>query len=486
MNSTHSIDLRARAEQAARDAGFETGFSGEAQAQAAHAEVSPDASARDLRELLWSSIDNEESRDLDQVEWCERGSGGSAGSILVRVGIADVAAQVLAGSPIDGHASRNTTSIYTGVEVFPMLPERLSNDLTSLLPGEDRLAVVIEMSVAQDGQILASDVYRAFLRNKAKLVYESIGEWLDEGKPTPGEVSQVPGLEAQIRLQNEVAGRLKARRQSEGALDVELPEARPIVTNGRVTGVEVPRKNSARVIIESFMVAANMVLADLLHERGLPTIQRVVREPERWPRIVDLAREHGAELPEHPDGIALSAFLTAQKQAAPERFGELSLSVLKLLGRGEYDVVRPGQDSPGHFGLGMHSYAHSTAPNRRFPDLVTQRILQASLAQAPAPYPVEQLEAIAAHCTEREAAAQKVERLMRKVAMAALLQDRIGQVLEAVVTGASPKGVYVRATSPPVEGRLMHGERGLDVGDRVRVRLARADVERGFIDFERA
>ena len=484
MNS-QPIDLRARAERAARDAGFETHFSRQALAQAQSAQAQPglDASVRDMRSTLWSSIDNEESRDLDQVEWCERGAGDS---IRVLVGIADVAAQVLAGTPIDLHAQHNTTSLYTGIETFPMLPPALSEDLTSLLPGQDRAVVVIEMSVGGDGQVLAGDVFRALVRNQAKLVYESIGEWLEGHISTPREVLEVPGLEAQIRLQHEAANRLKARRLNEGALDVERPEARPIVEDGRVVGVQVPRKNPARVIIESFMVAANMVLARFLQERGLPAIQRVVREPERWPRIVQLAREHGFELPNRPDAIALSAFLRARKEAAPQEFADLSLSILKLLGRGEYTVVHGESESVGHFGLGMHAYAHSTAPNRRLPDLITQRIVQANLEGQPAPYSPEELERIAAHCSERESAAQKVERLMRKVAMASLLQDRIGQVLEAVVTGASDKGVYVRASDPPAEGRLMRGERGLDVGDRVRVRLARADVERGFIDFERA
>lgn len=488
-SDTHPFDLRGRAERAARDAGFETEFSAAAQSEAGRARpMEPDASnsgvpaIRDLRGLLWSSIDNEESRDLDQVEWCEKGKGDS---IRVLIGIADVASQVPIGGAMDAHAAHNTCSIYTGVETFPMLPERLSTGLTSLLPNEERLAIVIEYTIGEQGQVLESDVYRARVQNKAKLVYERIGDWIDGHSGLPAEVAEVPGLETQVRLQWEAATRLKAQRQSQGALDVELPEARPVVLDGRVTGIEVPRKNPARLIIENFMVMANMVLAQLLESRGVPAIQRVVREPQRWPRIVDLAREHGTTLPSQPNAKALSDFLSAQKAQSPERFGDLSLSILKLLGRGEYAVVRGPQDSLGHFGLGMHEYAHSTAPNRRFPDLVAQRTVVALLDKAPAPYSVEQLEDIAAHCTEREAAAQKVERLMRKVAMAALLSERIGEVLEAVVTGASSKGVYVRAQSPAVEGRVVGGERGLDVGDRLRVRLVRADAEKGFIDFER-
>lgn len=487
---TQPFDLRDRAERAARDAGFETEFSSAAQSEAERARpLEPDARSsgvvaiRDLRGLLWSSIDNEESRDLDQVEWCEKVSDNS---IRVLIGIADVASQVPIGGAMDAHAAHNTCSIYTGVETFPMLPERLSTGLTSLLPNQERLAIVIEYTIGEQGQVLGSDVYRARVGNKAKLVYERIGDWLDGHGALPPEVAQVSGLEAQVRLQWEAATRLKAGRQSQGALDVELPEARPVVTDGRVTGIEVPRKNPARLIIENFMVMANMVLAQLLESRGVPAIQRVVREPQRWPRIVDLAREHGTTLPAQPDAKALSDFLGAQKAGSPERFGDLSLSILKLLGRGEYAVVRGPEDSIGHFGLGMHDYAHSTAPNRRFPDLVAQRTVISLLNKVPLPYSVEQLEAIAAHCTEREGAAQKVERLMRKVAMADLLSERTGDVFDAVVTGSSPKGIYVRAQSPAVEGRVVRAERGLDVGDTLRVRLVHADAEKGFIDFERA
>lgn len=481
-----SIDLRGRAERAAREAGFETQFSPQALSEAAHLNQTATPSddlIRDMRELLWSSIDNEESRDLDQVEWCERADNDS---IRVCVGIADVAAKVVMASAIDSHAARNTVSIYTGVETFPMLPEQLSTDLTSLLPGQERQVVVIDMMVGADGEVIRSNVYRALVRNQAKLVYETIGDWIEGLAATPLEVAHVPNLEAQLKLQWEIAQRLKQQRERQGALDVEMPEARPIVTDGRVIGLAVARKNPARLIIENFMVTTNMVLAQYLETQNQPAIQRVVREPQRWPRIVQLAGEHNTTLPDQPDAPALSAFLTAQRLADPEHFGDLSLAILKLLGRGEYAVVQNSQDSIGHFGLGMHNYAHSTAPNRRFPDLVMQRIVQALLAATPAPYAVNELEEIAAHCTEREAAAQKVERLMRKVAAAAFLQSRIGAVFDAVVTGASHKGTYVRVHSPAVEGRVMRGERGLDVGDKLRVRLMRADIEQGHIDFERA
>jgi exoribonuclease-2 len=479
-----NLDLSTRAERAARDAGFETRFSRQALLEAEQMNDDlphGEASIRNLRDWQWSSIDNEESQDLDQVAWCEKLDNNQ---IRVCVGIADVATRVFKGSAIDEHAVHNTTSLYTGVEVFPMLPERLSNDITSLLPGQDRLAVVTEFVIDESGAVVQSDIYRALVRNVAKLVYESVGDWLGGETAVPPKVAEVAGLETQLMLQWEATQRLSEQRRRLGALDVERPEARAVVVDGKVTGLKVSRKNPARVLIENFMVTANMVLAQFLEEQGLPSIQRVVREPERWPRIMQIAHDYGESLPDRPDAPALSAFLRAQREAAPERFGDLSLAILKLLGRGEYMVVKGAEDSVGHFGLGMHNYAHSTAPNRRFPDLVTQRIVQAHLANNPAPYTVDELQEIAARCSEREAAAQKVERLMRKIAAAWLVGDRIGDIFDAIVTGASPKGVYVRAHHPAVEGRVVDGERELDVGDKVRVRLLRADAERGFIDFE--
>ncbi|HEX8234832.1 MAG TPA: RNB domain-containing ribonuclease [Abditibacteriaceae bacterium] len=481
-NPHSGIDLHGRAERAVREAGFKTEFTPEAMQEAANFDVAtphlPDVV--DLRELLWSSIDNEESRDLDQVEYCQRLDNEH---ILVRVGIADVASRVLVGSAIDRHAEWNTCSIYTGVQTFPMLPERLSTDLTSLVEGEDRLAVVIDLTVDQRGEIVGTKVCRAQVRNQAKLVYETIGDWLDGQTPVPSEVTRIAGLEEQLRLQWEVATRLLEQRQRNGALDVEPREVRPVVVNGKVIDLVVPHKNVARLIIENFMVSINMALAQFLKSKHLPVIQRVVREPERWPRIVELAHPYGVTLPPQPDARALSAFLSAQRRAAPQQFADLSLSVVKLLGRGEYVVVQGAQDKGGHFGLGMHHYAHSTAPNRRFPDLVTQRIVQAAISGAALPYSVDELASIAAHCTEREAAAQKAERLMRKVEAATLFGDRIGQIFTAVVTGASRKGTYVRTAAPAVEGRLSCGERDFDVGDRVQVRLTSTNPERGFIDF---
>ena len=483
MNSSPD-NLRDRAEREAQNAGFETDFSAAVQQQLQQIENAPppNANVRDLRDKLWSSIDNDDSRDLDQIEWCE---ALDKNCIRVCVGIADVAGQVLAGTPIDDHAARNTSSVYTGIAVFPMLPEKLSTDLTSLNFDAERLAFVTEYVIDGQGEVLERELYRARVFNRAQLDYETIGDWLDGGN-VPDEVSGVEGLQKQIELQWEAAQRLQRQRLGQGALDVELPEARPVVKNGEVVDMEVPHKNAARVIIESFMVTANMVLAQQLETAHRAMIQRVVREPQRWPRLVDLAREYGTNLPDKPDARALSKFVSGQRAVAPAQFGELSLAVLKLLGRGEYVVVRGPEDSIGHFGLGLQDYAHSTAPNRRFPDLVTQRILLAYLNDDKAPYDVDELEKIAAHCTEREAAAQKVERLMRKVAAATLVRNRVGDVFNAVVTGASSKGVYVRTLSPAIEGRVMGGERGLDVGDRVKVRLDKVNIERGFIDFERA
>ncbi len=435
---------------------------------------------RDLRGLPWSSIDNDESRDLDQLEV---GVDGSTPRVLVA--IADVDALVRPASAIDDHARRNTTSVYTPARVFAMLPPELSTDLTSLNEGEDRAAIVIDVTVDADGAVTRGEVYRALVRNKAKLTYAAVGAWLEERGPLPGGVAGVAGLEAQLRLQDRLAGRLRAQRQREGALDFDRTEVKPVLADGRVAELRVETPNRARDLIESFMVAANGVSARFLSSRRLASIRRVVRSPERWPRIVELARLHGTELPPSPDARALEAFLRARRAAAPEEFGDLSLSVIKLLGRGEYVAEGPGDQTSAHFALAVSNYTHSTAPNRRYPDLVTERLLKAAVDGQPAPYSLAELEQLAGHCTKQEDAANKVERLVRKAAAAIWMSDRIGQTFNAVVTGASAKGTWVRTVSPPVEGKLTQGVEGLDVGDRLRVRLARTDPERGFIDFVR-
>lgn len=442
-----------------------------------------DSSVRDLRHLLWSSIDNDDTRDLDQLEVTEPLAGDA---IRVRVAIADVDALVRPGSAIDAHARTNTTSVYTAARTFPMLPERLSTGLTSLNDGEDRLAVVIEMSVTSDGSIAAADLYRSRVRNRAKLAYDAVAAWLDGEGPMPSRMAEVPGVDEQVRQQDLAASRLRRLRHERGALDLETSEARPVFVNGVVTDLKEERKNRAKELIEDFMIAANGVTARYLDSHGLPSLRRVVRTPKRWPRIVELAAGFGGHLPAEPDARALHEFLERRRQADPEGFPELSLSVVKLLGPGEYAVDPPGGDPPGHFGLAVKDYTHATAPNRRYPDLITHRLLKAAFAGQQASYSMDELEALARHCTLQEDAANKVERQVRKSAAALLLEDRIGDTFEAVVTGASEKGTWVRTWQRPVvEGRLERGFEGLDVGDRVRVRLIGTNVERGFIDFAR-
>lgn len=437
---------------------------------------------RDLRSLPWSSIDNPESLDLDQLEHAESGAGDS---ILVRLAIADVASFVPPGSPADDHAAANTTSVYTGVKVFPMLPERLSTDLTSLNEGVDRLAVVVQFTVAADGRPADVSVYPASVHNHAKLSYDVIGRWLDGSGPPPPEFATSPALEEQVRLQDEAAQRLRGARALAGALNFESVEASPVVADGKVVDIEVTQRTRARDLIEDFMVAANQCVANWLHANGSSSIRRVVREPERWDRIVAIAEEHGETLPPAPDGRALRAFLSGRRAADPEHFADLSLSIIKLLGAGAY-VVEPAAGSgtdAGHFGLAVADYVHSTAPNRRFPDLVTQRMLRAAWSHEDAPYSDDELAGIAEHSTERGRAARKVERTVRKVAGATLLAARIGDSFTAIVTGASKKATYARVLNPAVEGRIVEGEQGLDVGDTVRLTLLRVDAERAHIDF---
>jgi exoribonuclease-2 len=441
------------------------------------------AGCHDLRHLPWSSVDNRESRDLDQIEVAERLADGL---IRVRIGVADVDTLVRLGSAADAHASANTTSVYTGVAVFPMLPERLSTDLTSLNEGEDRLAVVIEFDVTADGALTNASVFRALVHNKAKLVYDDIGIWLDGKGPAPRAIAASPELDDQLRIQDEAAQRLRRARSIAGALDFESVEARPVVVKGKVVDLAVDRRNRARDMIEDFMVAANRSVATYLLERGSPSLRRVVREPKRWDRIVALAADVGEVLPEKPDNVSLSAFLARRRAADPEHFADLSLSVVKLLGPGIYVLERRLGDrrETGHFGLAVADYVHSTAPNRRFADLVTQRMLRSAASGGAPPYSHAELIEIASRCTERGEAARKVERTMRKVAGASMLAERVGEDFAAIVTAASPKGIYARVLNPPVEGRIVRGGRGLDVGDTVRLKLVVADPVRGHIDFE--
>jgi len=448
------------------------------------AAVTP-SETRDLRLLPWSSIDDRKSRDLDQVEYAERLPNGD---IRVLVGIADVDALVRKGSATDAHAAENSTSVYTGVKTFPMLPEQLSTDLTSLVGGADRSSMVTEMVVAPDGTVKSSDVYPARLHNYAKLSYEAVGAWLDDKGPVPPEIAAVPKMDAQIRLQFEATQHLHALRKEHGALELETIQASPVLnSNGQVTELSVVERNSARDLIENFMIAANVAMAQFLNAKGSLSLRRVVRTPEHWPRMVEIAGELGDHLPEQPDSRALADFLARRKTADPDHFPDLSLSIVKLLGPGEYTVQTPGKSTEEnlHFGLAVHDYTHSTAPNRRYADLVSQRLVKAVLGKSAGPYSEAELTAIAAHCTEREDAARKVERKMRKVAAAVLMQKRIGEVFDAIVTGDTPKGTFARLIKPPVDGRVMRGEQGLRVGEKISVKLLDTNPERGFIDFGR-
>jgi len=445
--------------------------------------VNPGETARDLRHLLWCSIDNDDSLDLDQLTVAEDLGGGS---IKVLVAIADVDAVAQKRSAIDNYARQNTTSVYTAAEIFPMLPEKLSTDLTSLNYDSDRMAVVIEMTLTGDGSLRSSDVYRAMVRNRAKLAYNSTAAWLDGKGPELPAVTTVGGLEENIRLQNSAAKKLKALRVQQGALDFETIQARPVFEGDELKDLKAERSNTATDIIEDFMVAANGVTARYLASKNFPSIRRIVRIPKRWDRIVELAAERGTNLPADPDSKALEQFLLAEKSADPLRFPDLSLSIIKLMGKGEYVVELPGESAAGHFGLAVKDYTHSTAPNRRFPDLITQRLLKAAIAGRPMPYQNDELQALARHCTEKEDDAKKVERLVEKSAAAMLLESRTGEQFDAIVTGAADKGTWVRLMEPPVEGRLVSGFEGQDVGNRLRVQLVRTDIERGYIDFKRA
>ena len=481
----HRDDLKAIARQAMIDHGLLPDFSPEVLAEVGSikkAATESNSGLRDLRGLLWASIDNDDSRDLDQISVAEPLSDGA---VKILVAVADVDAAVKKGSAIDNHSRHNTTSVYTAAEIFSMLPEKLSTDLTSLNEGEDRLAIVVEMVINQEGMVLRSGLYRAMVRNHAKLAYNSVAAWLEREGPLPGRIVAVAGLDEQIRIQDRAAQRLRNVRHHHGALSLQTIEATPVFDGDRLTDLEIERSNRAKELIEDLMVAANGVTANYLAARGLPSLRRVLREPERWQRICELASGLGERLPPEPDAFALEKFLMKQKEADPLRFPDLSLSVIKLIGKGEYVADLPGETPPGHFGLAVRDYTHSTAPNRRFPDLVTQRLLKAAMAGQPVPYSDDELKDLAAHCTIMENEANKVERQVRKSASALLLESRIGEQFDVIVTGASEKGTWVRILQPPVEGKLVHGFDGLDIGDRVRVELIRTDVEQGFIDFAR-
>jgi exoribonuclease-2 len=481
----HRSDLNDIARRAMQEKGLNPDFPADALTQLGGIEErarEKDSAIRDQRDLLWASIDNDDSRDLDQLSVAEELTGGA---VRVLVAIADVDALVRKGTPLDARAAQNTTSVYTAGGVFPMLPEKLSTDLSSLNPDEDRLAVVIEYVVNADGTLGDSNIHRALVRNKAKLAYNSVDAWRDGRGAMPEAMARVAGVDAQIRLQEDVSQRLRRLRYAHGALDLQTIEARAVFEGEEIRDLTVDEQNQPKQLIEDFMIAANGVTARYLEDAGFAALRRVVRSPERWQRIVSVAQEHGFSLPEEPDSKALEEFLAARRKADPLRFPDLSLVIVKLMGAGEYVVELPGKEPVGHFGLAVRDYTHSTAPNRRYPDVITQRLLKAALASRPSPYSVSELNGLAVHCTEQEDAADKVERLVRKSAAAMLLETRIGERFDGVVTGASEKGTWVRIFRPPVEGRVVRGYEGLEVGDKTSVKLVSTNVERGFIDFVR-
>jgi len=436
---------------------------------------------RDMRNLLWASIDNDDSRDLDQLTVAE---AAPSDKVKILVAIADVASSIINGSAIDQHARNNTTSVYTAAEIFPMLPEKVSTDITSLNFNEDRLSIVVEMLVGADGSFEDSKIYRAWVHNYAKLAYNSVAGWLENNGAIPEAIVAVQGLAENLQLQDRVAQSMKKLRHVHGALSLETIEAKPVFDGDQIRALEIEEKNRAKEIIEDFMIAANGVTARYLSAMKSPSIRRVVRTPKRWDRIVEIAGQHKFKLLDVPDSKALEEFLVKQRAADPLRFPDLSLAVIKLLGAGEYIAEFPDGDVPGHFGLAVKDYAHSTAPNRRYPDLLTQRLLKAALEGKPAPYGKDELDVLAAHCTEAEDAANKVERQVGKSAAALLLESRIGEQFDSIVTGASEKGTWVRLLNIPVEGKLISGFDGVDVGDRIRVKLTSVDVQQGFIDFK--
>jgi VacB/RNase II family 3'-5' exoribonuclease len=485
-----SFDLVASARREMIQEGFTPDFSPGTDEQIAAVKNKPapsvDASpapgdVRDLRNLLWSSIDNDTSRDLDQIEVAERVAGG----IRVLVGIADVDWDVPAGSAIDQHAAQETVTVYTPVKIFPMLPEILSTDLTSLDENQDRLAIVIEFVVDANGSIGSPGIYRAIVRNRAQLAYNAVGAWL-EGRAGPdAKVAASTDLQTQLKLQDEAATALCEQRHRLGALRFDRVEAVTSVSDGHVSDVQAAQKTRANDLIEDFMIAANEVMARTMKDSGTSSIRRVVKSPERWPRIVELASKYGTALPSSPDSAALSAFLESRRKADPDHYADISLAIVKLMGPGEYVMSKAGETGEGHFGLAAQDYTHSTAPNRRYADLVTQRLIKALLARSAAPYSDDQLEAIARNCTLKEDAARKVERVMAKRVAAVAMQGRIGQRFQAVVTGVTPKGTFVRVLDPPVEGILARGQQGADVGDKFEVTLTSTNPERGYLDFAR-
>ena len=489
MHSTRTphFDLVAAAHAEMIAEGFQPDFPAGTEAELAAISAHPDLpsvpGAQDLRHLLWSSIDNDTSKDLDQIEWAEQLPDGR---IRVLIGVADVDVRVSKGSLLDQHAQSETTSVYTGVKVFPMLPAELSEGITSLNENQDRVAIVVEFTADSTGCVASGKAYRALVRNSAQLAYNAVGAWLQGTGPAPGKVAANADLAAQLKLQDKAAQGLVGCRFQHGALDLETIETHPVMQGEQAIDISKQEKNRATSLIEEFMVAANGIIARNFEDAKIASIRRIVRTPKRWDRIVEVANGLGTELPDQPDSKALNDFLLEQKKKDPDHFPDLSLTIIKLMGPGEYVLVKPGEESPGHFGLAVQDYTHSTAPNRRFPDMVTQRILKAWIANQSQPYAEGDLNSIAVRCTQMENAARKVERAMEKRIAAVVLHPRIGQTFSSIVTGVTPHGTFVRVLNPHVEGMLINaGKPGskFDVGDRLTVKLVATDPQRGFIDF---
>jgi exoribonuclease-2 len=488
MNNSRpsSLDLQAMARQVMLAQGFEPDFPPETRQQLAEIsahppQLTPSDKVRDLRGLFWSSIDNDTSKDLDQIEVAERLPNGD---VKVMVGIADVDAFVGQNTPIDQHAAKETTTVYTGIINFAMLPEELSTGASSLLPDVDRPAVVTEFVISASGSLDSSAVYRAIVRNEAQLTYGAVGAWLEGAAAAPPKVAASAELQAQLKLQDEVAQELRKLRYQHGALNIDTNEVHPLLLNQQVVDVVKQEKNRATELIEDFMIAANGVVARLLEK--VSSLRRIVKTPAHWDGIVRLAAAQGEQLPAQADSKALNDFLVKRKATDPDHFADLSLAVIKLIGPGEYVLERPGDPEQGHFGLAVQDYTHSTAPNRRFADVTTQRLIKALLEGKPGPYSDDELAAIAANCTQKEDAARKVEREMSKRLAAVAMSHRVGETFDAIVTGVTPKGTFVRVLQPHIEGLLAQGAQGVHVGDRVRAKLTRTDVQRGYIDFVRA
>jgi exoribonuclease-2 len=483
-NQSQQFNLVASAHATMLEHGFHPDFPNGATSEVTAIQAQPGLpaapGAQDLRNLLWSSIDNDTSKDLDQIEWAEQLPNGN---IRVLVGVADVDVRVAKGTQLDAHAASETTSVYTGVKVFPMFPAELSEGITSLNEGEDRVALVIEFLVDPEGSCSYGSAYRALVKNKAQLAYNGVGAWLENRGPAPAKVAASADLAAQLKLQDKAAQCMVDGRFQHGALDLETIETRPLMQGDQPTGIAKLEKNRATSLIEEFMVAANGVIARTFQDAGVASIRRIVRTPKRWDKIVEIAQALGTTLPADADSKALNDFLLAQKQKDPVHFPDLSLTVVKLMGPGEYVLVKPNEVSPGHFGLAVQDYTHSTAPNRRFPDVVTQRLLKALFAKANQPYSEDDLNTIATHCTLMEDNARKVEREMEKRIAAVVLKPRIGQTFPGIITGVSKSGTFVRTLNPNVEGMVVQGSKGLDVGDKVNVKLVATDPVRGFIDF---